>query len=339
MQKVSYPMNIYDISKRAGVSIATVSRVLNNSKSVSPKTREKVLQVMNDAGYTPNAFARGLGLNTMHTIGILCADSSDAYLASAVYYLEQCLRQHNYDSLLCCTGYDRKNKVKYLNLLLSKRVDALILVGSNFVEADPSDNDYIHQAAREVPVVILGGFIDAPNIYCVSCDDYNALYHATGYLLRCGCRRPVYLGRTSSYGGLRKQKGYENAMKDAGLSLNAIRSLHINTDMLRAKKIITDLYQEYSFDAVITSDDELAVSTLKFAKEQQLRIPEDLSIIGYNNSSLGLCCDPELTTVDNRVEDVSVTAVETLMKVLNKKNPASNTLFTANIILRSSTPH
>ena len=79
-------MNIYDVSKKAGVSIATVSRVLNGNPNVSEKTRNKVLSIMNELGYTPNIFARGLGLNTIKTIGIMCSDSSDLYLANAIYY-------------------------------------------------------------------------------------------------------------------------------------------------------------------------------------------------------------------------------------------------------------
>ena len=126
-------MNIYDVSRKAGVSIATVSRVLNGSGKVSETTRQRILTIIEETGYTPNAFARGLGLNTMNTIGILCADSSDPFLAAAIFHLEQGLRSHGYDSLLCCTGYDHETKVICLNLLLSKRVDAVVLLGSNFV--------------------------------------------------------------------------------------------------------------------------------------------------------------------------------------------------------------
>ena len=106
-------MNIYDVSKKAGVSIATVSRVLNGNANVSDKTKNKVLVAMKELDYTPNIFARGLGLNTMKTIGIMCSDSSDTYLANAVYYLEQELRRHNYDSILCCnrTGFRNQEKV------------------------------------------------------------------------------------------------------------------------------------------------------------------------------------------------------------------------------------
>ena len=89
-------MNIYDISEKAGVSIATVSRVLNGNSKVSDKTRKKILAVMEETGYQPNVFARGLGLNTMNTVGVMCADSSDMVLASAVYHVEQVLHKYQY---------------------------------------------------------------------------------------------------------------------------------------------------------------------------------------------------------------------------------------------------
>ena len=105
-------MNIYDVSEHAGVSIATVSRVLNGNPNVSEKTREKVLKVMDELGYTPNVFVEAWGLNTMKTIGIMCSDSSDPYLAGAIYYLERGLRAHGYDAILCCTGYDLDAKTE-----------------------------------------------------------------------------------------------------------------------------------------------------------------------------------------------------------------------------------
>ena len=97
-------MNIYDISEKAGVSIATVSRVINNSARVSQKTREKVLSVMAEYEYVPNPFARGLGLKTMRTIGLLCPNAADYYLANALSFMERRLRQQGYDSMLLCTG-------------------------------------------------------------------------------------------------------------------------------------------------------------------------------------------------------------------------------------------
>ena len=138
-------MNIYDIAQRAGVSIATVSRVLNGSPNVSTKTKAKVLGVIEEAGYTPNVFARGLGLNTMKMIGVLCTDVADIFYAKAVSVIENALRQYGYDSLLCSTGKNLEDKQKYIDLLLAKRVDALILIGSIFKEE--TDNSHIEKAA------------------------------------------------------------------------------------------------------------------------------------------------------------------------------------------------
>ena len=125
-------MNIYDIAKLAGVSIATVSRVVNDSPRVSEKTKQKVRAVMEENNYTPNVFARGLGLDSMKTIGIVCPDVSDAYMASAVSFLEHRLREYDYDCILYCSGNEQKKKEKALELVMKKRIDALVLVGSTY---------------------------------------------------------------------------------------------------------------------------------------------------------------------------------------------------------------
>ena len=146
-------MNIYDISRRAGVSIATVSRVLNNSPHVSEATRKKVMAVIEGTGYVPNAFARGLGLNTMKTIGLLCPDASDPYLAQALTYLERNFRQKGYDCLLSCTGRELAARQQGVELLRSRHVDGMVLMGSTFIEDASADNDYIRDAARRYLVL------------------------------------------------------------------------------------------------------------------------------------------------------------------------------------------
>ena len=147
-------MNIYDIAKLANVSIATVSRVVNNSPKVSPKTKEKVLAVMKENEYTPNAFARGLGLGSMKTVGIICPNIDDIYMAKAVSYLEQNLHAHGYDCILGCSGFKQEEKEDYVRLLLSKKIDTLILVGSTYAGngKDESDTDYITLAKEMIAV-------------------------------------------------------------------------------------------------------------------------------------------------------------------------------------------
>lgn len=338
-------MNIYDISKKAGVSIATVSRVINRNAYVSDKTRKKVLDVIDECGYTPNVFARGLGLNTMNTVGILCADSSDPYIASAIFYLQQELRKNNYDALLCCTGYELDTKRKYMELLLSKRTDAIILVGSNFVAADDKKNQYIREAAKSVPILIVNAALDGPNIYCSLCNDRHATYDATKSLLDSGHENILYLYNAKSYSGMEKLGGFLDALNDnRDKSANTINS--VNNDYIQycygsideIKEHLNTIHKKgLPIDAIMTADDILAVGALKFAKENQLSIPNQLAIIGYNNSILSLCSDPELTSVDNKLETVCANCISTLMGVFQGKEVPLKTVFPAELIRRDTT--
>ena len=275
-------INIYDVSNKAGVSIATVSRVLNGNSRVSDKTRDKVLNAMKELDYTPNVFARGLGLNTMKTIGIMCIDSSDIYLANAVYYLEQELRKYNYDSILCCTGKDYNNKKSYLELLMSKRVDGIILAGSQFVEnTEAYTNDYIINAAREIPIVLVNGYLDAPNIYSVMCNDEDAVYKATKLLINNNHRNIVYLYTSTSYSGVNKYHGYLKAMKESCISLPDDYHHLCGKNISHARDYLVSLHDKgFRFDAVMTSDDSLAAGAVKYAHTHNIRIPEDMEEIG-----------------------------------------------------------
>ena len=200
-------MNIYDISQKAGVSIATVSRVLNGSEKVSEKTRKKVLAVMEENSYTPNAFARSLGLNSMHTVGILCSDSSDVYQAQAIYYLERELRKNSYASMLCCTGYELLEKQSYLNLLLSRNVDAVLLIGSHFIENSSGGKPLYSGGRFQNPCFYLKRKLKGDNIYSILCDDYMALKDMTDLVFARGSESPIYLYRTLNYSGQKKIPG------------------------------------------------------------------------------------------------------------------------------------
>ena len=334
------PMNIYDISEIAGVSIATVSRVINGNAKVSPKTRDKVLKTMDDWGYTPNAFARGLGLNSMKTIGIMCADSSDPFMAKAIFYLERSLRQNNYDVLLCCTGYALSDKNNYLKLLLSKRIDAIILVGSNFVEAATADNDYIRKAAEKVPVMILNGALSGSNIYATVSDDYTGVHEATRRLTNKGSKHIHYLYNAHSYSGNHKRTGFIDAMADQGLIQEQLLAMthYIDGGIQEARSALNALAQEgIVIEGIIAADDTLAVGALKFAKDKHLSVPDDLAIIGYNNSIIATCCEPELTSIDNNVEALSKACIDNLMTVIAGNQVPSQTIYPAKLIERGTT--
>lgn len=336
-----YNMTIYDISEKAGVSIATVSRVLNGSSNVSEKTKKKVLDVINQYEYTPNAFARGLGLNTMKTIGIMCADSSDLYLAKAIYYIEQKLRANGYDSILCCTGYERETKAAYMNLLITKKVDGIILVGSNFVYEKETDNKYIIDAAVQVPVMLLNADLDASNVYSIVSDDFTSMYEATLYMISTGVKDIVYFYNSTSYSGKKKLAGYRTAMEEKKLltGANLLQFYHgSHEDIPAMTEHLKKLHDKgLNFHGIIAADDTLALAAVKYAKLMGYSIPGDFSILGYNNSLLVNCCDPELTSIDNKLETLCQHLITTLMGTLSGNEMPKKTVFSGEIVKRSTT--
>ena len=311
-------MNIYDIAKLAGVSIATVSRVVNGSPRVSEKTRQKVLSVMEENNYTPNVFARGLGLDSMQIIGIICPDVADAYMARAVSFLERRLKEYGYDCILYCSGHEQQKKEEAVDLIMKKRIDALILVGSTYTgygDGDASSAEYIRRAAEKIPVFLINGKISGENIYSVYNKDEEAAYDAVSRLIRSGRKRVLFLTDSRSYSVSQKMEGYERALRENGLpvpgelKLLTENRIHLVRDILLARRVL-------QYDSVFATDDALAVGAVKYANAKGLKIPEELSVIGYNNSEYSVCCEPELTTIDNTAEKLCNLTIDNIMKLL-----------------------
>lgn len=335
-------MNIYDISKLSGVSVTTVSRVINESDKVSKKTRLKVLSVMEETGYTPNAFARGLGLDSMRTIGILCVDSADSNacpnLTKSIGYLEHELRRYNYDAVLYCVSYDMKGKDKCLEMMLERRVDAIIIVGSFFIENTPKKNQCIIDAAKIVPIWLINGKFKGENIYSILCDDLNATSNATKELIDSGSKDILFLYSTMSNSEKRKLDGYINAFKNRNMPVREEYICCCPRDIEQGRDFLLNLSDEgLMFDAVITCEDTQAMSVLKYAHAKGISIPDKLCVIGHGNSILARCCYPELSSVDNNIQTMCITAISMLIRHFEGANIPEQTVISTSFARRETT--
>lgn len=332
---------IYDISQKAGVSIATVSRVLNDSPKVSPKTKERVRAVMDDLDYQPNVFARGLGTGSMKTIGILCADVADIYLANAVSFLERELRKQGFNTILNCTGYNYNAKKKSLKAIESRRVDAVIMVGSHYIEKTTAKNAYIMEAARRIPIMMVNGYLRHKNICGMTSDDKEAFRNATEALIEKGCKRIAFLYREVTYSQGLKYEGYVQALEENGIkvddSLYIQSSEKIQNIGQELKKLFNSKRKSTNVDAIIACDDELAVGALKFLSKENIKVPEEVSVIGCNNSVLSISCEPELTSIDNMCEAICIDVVNNLMRVLNGEKAAQKVMVGCSLVERDTT--
>lgn len=329
-------MNIYDISKQSGVSIATVSRCINNSGYVSEKTRAKIMKVIEENDYAPSAFAKGMATNTMNCVGILCTDSRDLYQADCIYHLEKNLHKHGYAGILGCTGHELKEKKEEVRLLLSRSLDALIFIGSQYTEAEDKDNGYIRDAAKRIPIIMLNGDIRGDNIFTIACDDKAASKALTSLCLDNGSKKPVFLNRRLNYSGRQKLEGFKDACKDH--NIEDYSHYTVKDDLEEIINCIEDLHLAgKGTDCYICADDEIALGALKYVQAHNQKIPEDVQITGFNNSVLAQASTPEITTYDNQVSYMCQSAIFTLTGVLENRDFPSKTTYEGKIVVKGTT--
>lgn len=326
-------MTIYDIANKCNVSIATVSRVLNGNGRVSTKTREKVLAVIKEENYNPNPFARGLGLDSMKMIGVLCADVADTFYAKAVSLIENALRQKDLDVVLCCTGPDDGNNAKYLRCLTQKHVDAIITIGTPL--SSRRDIEELEKISSSIPIITINSDYYLSSVFSIVCDEKAGTRTIVKKLAEKNCRSILYLYDALTYSGRQKLAGYQTGIEEFSLDDTPVLTQKIPRTLEAAGNIVKKLIDDdVFFDAIVTSEDLLAVAAQRAALKNGKVVP----VIGCNNSILTECSTPTLTSLDNRLENICTTAVNNVTQLMSEKSsPApSKTVFPAQLVERES---
>lgn len=294
-------MNIYDIAKQAGVSIATVSRVLNNKGTVSESTRQKVEEVLREHHYTPSAIARGMVSKSMRTVAVLTVDIRVPHYARTAYTMEQEFSRLGYEVILCNTGGNREAALKYLRAVTEKQVDGMVLVGSVFNEIgrDPQ----VEALLRQQPVVLANGQLALPNAYSVLVDDGVGIGLAVRHLLERGRRKLVYFKDMDTASARQKRDGFLAAAGDCGMVLEVESG---------AAGVRALLESGMKFDSLVCGEDLTAAQAVNALTAVGIRVPQDVAVTGYNGSEYARICCPELTTVDNKPEEVAASCVRLL---------------------------
>jgi LacI family transcriptional regulator/LacI family asc operon transcriptional repressor len=294
-------MNIYDIARLAGVSIATVSRVINGKGYVNKNTREKVLKVITRHNYTPKKSAQNLSTGaSLKLIGIVCYNIEDPYYAKAVAVLQRDLNRFGYDIILSCTGESRKQRQSCIDMLISKNVDAIVFIGSVFAG---KSEQVILNAARHLPVFIINAKVEGKNIHCAYCDESDTVYECARALFERGRRKLAFFYDVETYGSSKKREGCLRAVKDLGISEKYV--MKCPPDLEGACREFEQFWEEGKADGAMCSNDELAAGILKAARKMGISVPGQLSVIGYNNSLIARCTSPALSSLENNVEKLA----------------------------------
>lgn len=331
-----------EVAKKAGVSMTTVSRVLNDKPTgipISEKTRKKVLRVAEKLDYQPNIIARSLRTKKTGIIGVVVSEIADPYFSEILDKIEQILNKWKYYFFLSSAQHKPEREEHYLKILKSKYMDGFLFVGG----AIPFTSS-IRRAMEEseVPIVLIGRIFNAPNVGCVSTDNFKGEFMAAEYLIKQGHRDILYISRDKpTVDGQQRLNGYKGAMEKYNLK-NKIRIIKggispqigysVMLQVLNGPRIPT---------AVLAFNDRCALGVMSAIQSHNLHIPKDIAVIGYDNLPMSEYFNPSLSTVDQFQHKIAMLGAGMLMRMVNvpKEAKSENIILQPGLIIRESCEH
>jgi len=326
---------IREVAETAGVSYATVSHVINNTRLVSQETRQRVLAAMDALNYRPNALARSLRQGKTNTIGLVLPDSANPFFAEISRSIEDETFKKGYSVFLCNTELDTQRELFYVDVLSKKQVDGIIFVAAG----DRADSlDFLLE--RRMPVVMVDRDLPSVEADVVLTDHQLGGYLATRHLLELGHTRIACIaGPSSITPGAERMIGYRRALEEAGLSYN--ESLVVRGDY-HPQSGLESTHSILKMDprptAIFALNDLMALGALRAAAEAGYSVPKDLAIVGYDDLELSHFTNPPLTTIAQPKKEIGVQAVNLLVDRMSQKNrPPSRVVLPPELIVRRST--
>ncbi|OUS25922.1 LacI family transcriptional regulator [Thalassotalea sp. 42_200_T64] len=305
---------IYQVSELAGVSLATVSRVMNNNTKVSDKTRAKVLQAMEELGYRPNAIAQSLASNRTNSVGVLVSELDGPFFGQVMEGIENELRLAN-KHVIITSGHSEEEKEKQcIEFLISRRCDALIL------QVDSVSDEYLLQLSTTIPTVLINRKVDAMAEFCTSLDNEQGGYLATKALIDKGHKSIAYIGGPDWKADSHERfVGHQRALTESGIEFNDALYFQGNFKETDGRDGFRQLMStSIRFTGLACGNDEMASGAMKAARACGLVLPNDLSVVGFDNVTFARYLYPELTTIDNSAFSMGKTAAEIILKSVYK---------------------
>lgn len=330
-------VTIKEVAKEAKVSISTVSRVLNNSGYTSEKTRKKVLNAVKKLDYKGSLVAAALTKKQTLTLGLIIPDIKNIFYSDLTRVIEDEANRHGFNIFLCNTDNNLEKEAEYIQLLISKGVDGIIF--STPVEADKNIIE-LKEKNSDFPIVILGSKIINLNVNEILVDNFDGAYKAVSHLLQLGHKDIAYIsGGMDTYAAMQRFKGYKAALSDYGIPVNEDFVIFDNFYIDSGYKNGLNLLQSKHIPtAIFAGNDSIAVGIYKAARELNITIPEQLSVVGFDDSQYAEILYPMLTTIHSPIKELGQRAIEIMVRSIKEKQIYKETLvFSTTFIEREST--
>lgn len=330
-------ITIYDVAKKAGVSTATVSKIINNTGSISERTKKKVQAVMKELQYQPSLIATALNGKCTYTIGLLIPDLANPIFAEYARCIEDRAQELGFNIIMCSTDTDIEREAKYVSLLKQKCVDGFIIAAK--FENVKLLKDLIKNDKIPVALIAAQDVSELP-VDSVTVDDYLGGYQVTEYLLSLGHKRIGFIAEEAR-SSKERIRGYKQAIIEAGVEYDESLILvckpkpTMGYAEVAAKKLL-ELPGRPT--AIFGANDSLAIGAIWAARKHGLTIPKDLSVIGFDNTVMSQIMEPPLSTVQQPIQEIGRQVVDLLtQKIERKRKLTQRVVLLPELVIRQST--
>ena len=330
---VFLPVTIKDVAKRAGVAISTVSRVINNSGYVASETREKVLRAVEEMKFVPSHMARSLVSRETKSLGLIMPDITNPFFPAIARGVEDAAAALGYTVVLCNTDDDLAREEAYVKTLREKFIDGII-----FVTVTPGNQEIKDLLDNGMPVVALDRSQEVLTAPAVLVDNVEGGYMATRYLIERGHRLIAHIsGPEYMSTSVDRRTGYQKALKEAGLevlpALLRRGDFRLEGGYREMKAILESGVRP---TALFAANDLMAIGAMRALEESGLRVPDDVSVIGYDDISLASLVKPTLTTIRQPAYQMGQEAVRLLVRRILRDEPPTEIILHGELIERES---
>ncbi|WP_282940026.1 LacI family DNA-binding transcriptional regulator [Paenibacillus sp. RC67] len=326
---------IYDVAEAAGVSIATVSKVINGTGRISDKTRKHVTSIMDALKYQPSMVASALTGKSTFTVGLTLPDLANPFFAEIARAVEDRGQEYGFNVFICSTDNDPDREIKYFSLLTQKRVDGVIV--ATRTEKDMFLKKLIQQ---NVPIALITGEMPTLAVDTVMVDDFLGGYQAGSHLVEQGHRRIAILAEdVNTMSNRERIRGCKQAMTAAGIEVDERLVTSGDFTVSGGKEAMCRLLDmEEPPTAVFACNDLLAIGAIQGARERGLQLPQQLSVVGFDNTILATIIDPPLTTVAQPIQEIGRQAMDLLVQeIKGQKSMKQRVVLMPELVVRGST--
>lgn len=333
------PPTMTDIARRAGVSAATVSRVINQSVAVDPETEAKVRTAIEESGYRPNLLARSFRRRVTHTIGLLVPDNSNPFFAEVARTIEDAGFMKGYSVILCNSDLSKEKQANYLDVLLAKRVDGLILVSTGLIPSNDGADPISRVLEAGIPCVVIDRDLGDMPIDQVLIDNELGGYLAGKYLVELGHKHiACIVGPSDVTPSAGRFAGFEQALAEADVSLAPVASVMSNGRYDGGESAIRELLDRgIHFTALFVFNDLVAIGAHGALRRGGIRVPEDVSIVSFDDVALASAVYPPLTTVAQPISEMAHLSVRLLIdRMTDRDAPVARVVLPTTLVERES---